>query len=85
MKVANLSKLKAPNKHIAAPDPAPPDREAEERMNNQTPVEGKGSISFLLPITMDTEHQDNASKPPRKQQTSKILQKRVSRKTNRKN
>ena len=82
MKVANLIKLKAPYKHLANPEPAPPDREAEERMNNPPTVEGKGSISFLLPITTETKQPNKPSKPPSEQRTTKILRKRASRKSN---
>ena len=85
MKVANLIKLKAPNKHLAEPKPAPPDREAEERKKDPPTVKGKGSISFLLPITTETEQPAKPSKPPSEQRTTKILRKRASRKSNKQN
>ena len=54
MKVANYNK-KAPNHNYSLQiDPAPPHRQVERRMkkkeDNDNMIEGKGSISFLIPV-----------------------------------
>ena len=86
MKVANSIKLKVPNKHLTIPKPAPPDREAEERENNKTTVDGKGSISFLLPNTHETTHNHiETANQPNEQHNNKIQRKRANRKSNKQN